>query len=182
MNTGQTILAMGALVLLTTIMLNFYRTFHSSWDTIDSTQLGIDATSIATSLMEHAHGLAFDHVTVDTVVLPGNENLLTSPGDLGVDPGDDPVEDRIEHFNDFDDFNFYDADNPFVIDAAQNGIYHAKFDVYYIDPEVSLTEPTSESFTKRMDMWVWRVQPPPPAAAGIDTVHMWTVMGYHTYY
>ena len=185
MNTGQTILAMGALVLLTTIMLNFYRTFHSSWDTIDSTQLGIDATSLATSLMEHAHGLAFDHVTVDNAVPYNEPNLLTAPEYLGVESGTDPVEDRMEHFNDFDDFNFYDEDNPLVIDAGQNGIYHAIFDVYYVRT-YDLTERVQDgqdpTFVKRMDIRIWREVPPPPSTAGVDTVHMWTVMGYHTYY
>jgi hypothetical protein len=56
MTTGQTLLSMGALVLLTTIMLNFYRIFGANWDTIDSSQLGIDATTIATSYFEIAHG------------------------------------------------------------------------------------------------------------------------------
>jgi hypothetical protein len=182
MTTGQTLLAMGALVLLTTVMLNFYRIFHSSWDTIDSTQIGIDATSIATSLMEYAHGLAFDHVTADTAVTPGNEHLLTAPGSLNVESGTDPVEDRLEHFNDFDDFNFYNENNLLIIDAGQNGIYHARFDVYYVRPE-NVTEKVNErTFAKRMDMWIWRVEPPPPVAAGVDIVHMWTVMGYHAYY
>jgi hypothetical protein len=80
MTTGQTLLAMGALVLLTMIMLNFYRIFGSSWDTLDTSQLGIDATTIGTSFIELAHGLAFDERTDTSFLQAGQENLTYKYG------------------------------------------------------------------------------------------------------
>jgi hypothetical protein len=56
------------------------------------------------------------------------------------------------------------------------------FDVYYVNPTDVTTKVNNRTFTKRMDMKIWREQPPPPPGyAGIDTVYMWTVMGYFSF-
>jgi|GEM_PF-557052 len=184
MTTGQTILAMGALVLLTTIMLNFYRIFSHSWDTVDGTQMGIDATTIATSIFEMAHGLAFDAATdTMTVSVDNKDQWLTAPASLG--PETFPIiEDTLTKFNDFDDFNLYSSNYnnpPLRIDAGANGIYKADFHVYYVQPDDVNVQVWERTFTKRMDIEVWRSEPPPPAGADIDTVRMFTVMGYFTF-
>jgi hypothetical protein len=174
MTTGQTLLAMGALVLLTMIMLNFYRIFGSSWDTLDSSQLGIDATTIGTSFMELVHGLAFDERTDTSFLQTGEENLLTSTANLGPEGSHD---DSLHKFNDFDDFHGHTA----TVNIGDNRVYMVEFDVYYVNPTDVTTMVNNRTFTKRMDMKIWREQPPPPPNAGIDTVSMWTVMGYFSF-
>lgn len=168
MTSGQTMLALGALVLLITIMLNFYRTFSHSWDTIDSTQLGIDATTIATSIMEIAHGLAFDEATDSMFVT--HVSQLTPPDLLGREGMHD---DSLHKFNDFDDFHGYET----KIDAGDNGTFKARFEVSYVDPH-SLDEVQYRTFAKRLDMWIWRYEPPHPPGFENDTLYMYTIMGY----
>ena len=183
MTTGQTMLAVGALALLTTIMLNFYSIFNSQWETVDVAEMGIDATTIATSFMEFAHGLSFDeNVPVSDV------SELTHPDNLGPDPGpsidgvDDPeiVEwnqqnGNIHVFNDFDDLNGYKI----LTDAGQGGVFEVEFEVSYVDPDDVTTKVGYRTFTKRLDVIVRRVSPPPPTSGGVETVSMWTVMGYY---
>jgi hypothetical protein len=173
MTTGQTLLSMGALVLLTTIMLNFYRIFGANWDTIDSSQLGIDATTIATSYFEIAHGLAFDHAVLDTSVIVTSASDLTPVGSLGRESGKNSPAD----FTDFDDFHEYTD----IITVTGFGTYNATFDVYYVDPSDVTVPAGNRTYAKRMDLRVWRVDPPPLPGAGIDTVRMWTVMAYFSF-
>ncbi len=172
MTTGQTMLAVGALVLLTTIMLNFYRIFSHSWDTVDGTQMGIDATTIATSFMEIAHGLSFDEISDTTYIQDLNQ--LTPPGDLGRDGAHD---DSLHKFNDFDDFHDFET----TVDAGENGIYGARFEVNYVEPTDVMTSVNYRTYTKRLDMWIWREHPPPPTGMDQDSLHMFTVMGYFTF-
>jgi hypothetical protein len=183
MTTGQTMLAVGALVLLTTIMLNFYRVFSHQWVTIEETQIGIDATTVATSLFEFAHGLAFDQSSPVSSV-----NELTDPVNFGPDPdplGETDVEiiewnnptGNIYVFDDFDDLHGYEIE----IDAGYGHVYRAEFEVYYIEPSDVTQKSISKTYTKRMDLSIWRETPPPPTGADIDTVRMWTVMGYFTF-
>ena len=165
---------MGALVLLTTIMLNFYKIFSGNWETLDGTQIGIDATSLATSYFEIAHGLAFDIETYDTLKNITSPSQLTKPDELGPDEGNFD----ISTFNDFDDFHGYSD----TTHLPGLGTYVAEFEVYYVNP-LDVTEKISNSrrFTKRMNLKIWRDHPPPPSGGGIDTLRMFTVMGYFNF-
>jgi len=174
MTTGQTILAMGALVLMTTIMLNFYRVFSGNWDTLDSSQMGIDATTIATSYMEIAHGLSFDRkVLYEDVVVQDPATDLTFPTDFG-------PPDSVQYVSDFTVFDYFDG----VSDTTTIpglGTYVAEFDVYYVQPNDVHQISNNQTFLKRMDIEIWRIEPPPPPGSGVDRVSMWTVMGYFTF-
>jgi hypothetical protein len=174
MTTGQTLLALGALVLLTMIMLNFYRIFGSSWDTLDTSQLGIDATTIGTSFIELAHGLAFDEITDTSFLQADQANLLTASANLGPDGSTD---DSLHTFNDFDDFHGHIS----TVNIGENRVFMVGFDVYYVNPTDVTTRVNNRTFTKRLDMKIWREQPPPPPGTGIDTVYMWTLMGYFSF-
>jgi hypothetical protein len=174
MNTGQTILALGALILLATIMLNFYGIFNSSWDSIDGTQLGIDATTIATSYMEIVHGLAFDEAVLDANVIVQSEWDFKLPGTFG-------PPDTVTSVNEFTVFDhFHGVRDTTTVPGL--GTYATEFEVHYVLPgnvqEFSLA---NQTYLKRMDMKIWRINPPPPVTAGIDTVRMWTVMGYFSF-
>jgi hypothetical protein len=172
MTTGQTMLAVGALVLLTTIMMNFYRIFGHSWDTVDATQMGIDATTIATSFMEVAHGLSFDEISDTTYIT--NLSQLTAPGSLGREGAHD---DSLHKFNDFDDFHGFETE----VDAGENGTYGARFEVHYVEPTNVMAPVNYRTYTKRLDMWIWRQDPPPPPGFEEDSLSMFTVMGYFTF-
>jgi hypothetical protein len=171
MTTVQTMLAVGALVLLTSIMMNFYRIFYSNWDVLDDAQFGIDATSLATSYFEIAQGLAFDEETYDTLKTITSPSQLTQPWNLGPDAGNYDM----ATFTDFDDFHGY-VDSTTIPGL---GTYMTQFEVYYVDPfDIQQRIDTAPTFAKRMDVKLWRPDHHRAVGAGVDTVRMFTVMGY----
>jgi hypothetical protein len=171
MNTGQTLLTIGAFIFLTTIMLNFYRLVAGTGDTIASGQDGILATTIATSYMELANGMAFDEVTDTSNAALATPTVLTPATSLGAEAG----EDSLSLFNDFDDFNNRD----FVKQAnGTNRSYRVHFDVYYVNPNDINQKSSTQTYVKRMDIKAWRVFPVATSPTEIDTVRNSLAMGY----
>lgn len=171
MNTGQTLLTIGAFMFLTTIMLNFYRLVADTGDTIASGQDGILATTIATSYMELANGMAFDDITDTSNVGLTSTTFLTPASELHTEAG----EDSLDSFNDFDDFNNQD----FMKRAnGTNRTYKVHFDVYYVNPNNVNQKSSVQTYVKRMDIKTWRVFPVATSANEIDTVRNSLVMGY----
>ena len=169
MSSGQTMLTIFAFVLLTSTLNNFYRLLGISGDDISSGQDGILATTIATSYMEVAQGLAFDEKTDTSNAAIGNINVLTAPANLGPDIAD---EDSVQDFNDFDDFD------GFVFQKQANGTgrtYATQFSVDYVDADDISAISGTRTYLKRMDMKTWRTIPPGPKA---DTLRLSLVLGY----
>lgn len=98
MNTGQMIMTIGAMILLSTIMLRV-NTANLTNETIrDQAQYGVLATSIATSIIEEAQSKAFDEKTDTTSVSSFSELSAV----LGFESGE-----TYSTFDDFDDYNGY---------------------------------------------------------------------------
>lgn len=171
MTTGQTILTIGAFMFLTTILLNFYQVVANTGDTIASGQDGILATTIASSYMEIAQGLAFDEITDTSTVALANASALTSPSLLGHDAG----EDSLALYDDFDDFNKVTLDKQAL---GTNRIYRTQFTVSYVNSDNLLQTSSSRTFVKRMDLKTWRIFPPAASAIDLDTVKTSLVLGY----
>jgi hypothetical protein len=171
MNTGQTILTIGAFMFLTTIMTNFYRIVAQTGDTIASGQDGILATTVSTSYMEIAQGLAFDEVTDTSDIAIANPSALTSPLQLHAEAG----EDSLFKFDDFDDFNGQALEKTAT---GSNKRYRTTFTVCYVNPLNILNYSTTRTFLKRMDIKTWRVFPPAESGTQLDTVRLSLVMGY----
>ncbi len=171
MNTGQTILTIGAFMFLTTILLNFYRVVADTGQTIAVGQDGILATTIATSYMEIASGLAFDQVTDTSDIALADPSALTSPGLLRAEAG----EDSLALFNDFDDFSGRVFDRQAT---GTNRIYRTAFTVIYVDPDDVSAKSLTRTFVKRMDLKTWRIFPPAADPTEIDTVRTSLVLGY----
>ncbi len=170
-------LTLGAFVLLMTILVTFYRLLAQSGETIDSAQAGITAITLATSIEEIAHGLAFDEATIDSFFTVAEMGNLTDAGALGREnppPAGEPDEDanNIRTFDDFDDFNGIT-----LLDTTQGGTlgkYAASFIVQYVDPaDIDHEEPSKRTFAKRMDIKIWRFYPP-----SADTLTIALVSGY----
>ncbi len=103
MNTGQMLLTIGAIFLLSTVILNVNRGLLTTNTTMISNRYGIMATSLATSMIERAISKAFDEKTDTTEVTSLNQ--LTLPQNLGLDAVESRVDPNI--LDDFDDFNCY---------------------------------------------------------------------------
>ncbi|MBX2989782.1 MAG: hypothetical protein KF749_01295 [Bacteroidetes bacterium] len=170
MSTGQTILTLGAFMLLTTILLNFYSVLAKSSDIVESGQDGILATTLSVSYTEIAQGLAFDDITDTSDAAIGNTNLLTPSAYLGPD---NYLETTIDTFNDFDDFNNFSIEREA---SGTNRRFRTTFKVHYVDPANVNNITTNRTFTKRMDVKTWRTF---PAVSGkVDTLRMSVVLGY----
>jgi hypothetical protein len=171
MNTGQTLLTLGAFIFLTTILMNFYGMVGQTGDTIKSGQDGILGTTIASSYMEIAQGLAFDQITDTSDIALHDPTVLTITAMLGPELG----EDSLSLFNDFDDFNGLEMEKQAIGSECR---YRTKFDVYYVSADDLDLMVGSRTFVKRMDLETWRVFPVPLGLDQTDTVRTSVVLGY----
>ena len=121
MNTGQMMLTIGALILLSTLMLRI-NTIDLQTDTVRAeAQYGVLATSIITSIMEKAKSLAFDAKT-DTNNVTSTNDLTPS---LNLGPG---FGETYDTFNDFDDFHGYTK----VDSSMPSAVFDISCEVFYI--------------------------------------------------
>jgi len=168
---NHTILVIGGFIILTTILTSFYALLGNTGDDISNAQDMILATTIATSYIEVAQGLAFDDVTDTSNVALNNLSALTSAAALGPDLAD---EDSIHKFNDFDDFDGFVSERTAT---GTNRRYVTEFSVYYVNPNDVGQVTTSKTFVKRLDTKTWRSFPPPSGTA-LDTLRLSFVLGY----
>jgi hypothetical protein len=148
MNTGQSLFAIGAMLLLSLTILRVNNNIILTDTVLIDSKFGIIANSIATSLIESATEKFFD---VNTKEGPCNQSALTYP------PGWESGESDPTNFNDFDDFNNYTQ-----TDTVSSVIYFSHCRVSYISPDpddpTSLnTEVSSPTWHKKIDVAVtWR--------------------------
>ena len=100
MNTGQTILTIGAVILLGMNVISTNRTFTQHGAVLQQTEIGIFAVSLATSLLEEAEGKVFDRRSLTDSCLT-NLSQLTPKDSLGPDAGETRTD-----YDDFDDYNW----------------------------------------------------------------------------
>jgi hypothetical protein len=164
-------LTIGAFTVLMTILQNFYGLLGTTGGDITGAQDMILATTLATSYLESAQGMAFDAETDTTNMALGSPSLLTSPSLLGPE---DASEDSIHKFNDFDDFDGFTIERE---SGSAGRRFRTAFTVSYVDPANVNTISSSRTFVKRIDVKSWRSFPPPSGTA-LDTLRMSMVMGY----
>ena len=173
MSTGQTILTIGAFILLTTILQGVYSSIGSIGSDLSGGQDGILATTIATSYTEYANGLSFDQVT------DSSDIALTSPMLLTYPPGPEAGETGFDSFNDFDDLNGF-VDEKLAGGSSRK--YKTLFTVSYVDTSDVSHAVAYRTYLKRLDMKTWRTFPVPSPDEIIDTVKTSVVMGYFHFF
>jgi hypothetical protein len=170
MTSGHTLITIFAFALLATILTNFFDITASVGNSISSGQDGIFLTTLTTSYIEIAQGLAFDAITDTMHARLPNATTLTAPTALGPEAG----EDSLYKFNDFDDFNSFEIEKEVPIG---NRRYRTEFNVVYVEPENVEHIVTYRTFVKRMDLKTWRTHPVADST-GVDTLRVSFVMGY----
>lgn len=170
MSSGHTLITIFAFILLTTIITNFFDVTASVGRSLSSGQDGIFLTTLTTSYIEVAQGMAYDQITDTMHVGLSGVNTLTATTALGPEAGEDSIAD----FNDFDDFNGLTVDKDIY---TTNLRYRTMFTVQYVDPTNPEVTSTTRTFVKRMDLKTWRVFPAPDST-GIDTLKASFVLGY----
>ena len=98
MNTGQSILTIGAMLLLSVLILRVNGSINSSGQYVSTSKIGLTAISLAQSRLEEIKSKAFDEKTVSNV--QSSTSNLTSPAKLGPDAGE-----SYPNFDDIDDYN-----------------------------------------------------------------------------
>jgi len=176
MSTGQMLMTILAMALLTTVLTNFYVIVGDTGSDIARGQEDILETAIATSWAEMAQGLAFDNVTDTSDIAFKNPTALTAPDDLGVD-GSESI-DKDSTFNDFDDFN--GATLTKTAGSTGKG-YTTHFTVSYVDTSNVNAVVNYRTFVKRMDMATWRSIPPPGKNERVDTMHTSIIYSYFNF-
>jgi|GEM_PF-501619 len=111
MNLGQMLMVTGAIVLLGILVLNANTTVYQANDTMYTSEFGVTAVSLATSIVEEAMGKMFDVVVSDSTS-PSlmDSTKLTLPALLGPEAVETEsyrgmVAGKPHDFDDFDDFN-----------------------------------------------------------------------------
>lgn len=123
MNTGQTLLTIGAMYLLSLLILQTNKNFMMTEDVMMNSKFGVLAVSLGTSLIEEASSKAFDANT-DTSAI-SDVNLLTQASGLGPKAGE-----SYPNFNDFDDFNNFSK----IDTTMPSAPFKIQCSVVYINP------------------------------------------------
>lgn len=171
MGTGQMLVTIGAIMLLGTIILTTNRGISNSSEVLLKTSFGLEEVSLATTYIQRANDLAFDENDKNgtLITLPSQ---LTAAASLGYE-NNDPAD-----LDDVDDLNGKPgvADG-FRLDSVDlaTGKYYVKTQVHYVslsnlDPP---TWPTSPTFHKRLDVWVWNSVNGPS-----ERLHMSSILSY----
>jgi hypothetical protein len=169
MNTGQTMLAMGAMMLLSFIVLRFNSIHLTSAQASYNSKFGIVATSLANSLIEEAKDRAFDAKALDSTI------TITSASDFSTTLGKE-IGEIYPDFNDFDDY-----DNLFYIDSLslknpQTGLptkFEIRSTVEYVSDATPWIKSMVKTYHKKIVVSVF-------SSAMMDTVQLGTVFSFWT--
>lgn len=142
MNGGQQILAIGAIVLLSFIVLSFGNTSNNQLETAFFNEGVISGSALAQSLMEEIQSRAFDEATISQAVT--SANYLTSSNSLGPESG----EFDVTSFDDVDDYNGYTKTDS----LSRMGNFTASVTIYYIEEMNPEVKSLSKTFSKRIDI------------------------------
>lgn len=154
MNTGQTMITIGAMLLLAVTVLRVNQGFNNTTNVLTESKLRVLAVSVATSIIEEATSKSFDNNS-DTVSLSATSSL-TAVNSLGLDGSENSANHKT--LNDFDDYKCYKT-NP-MIDSIRifsntpKMQFKAFIDVYYINPTTPTVKSTTPTWHKKMDIKV----------------------------
>jgi hypothetical protein len=144
MGTGQTILTVGAIVLLGTSIVSVNRTFTNTGTALQQTEIAIYATTLGTSLIEEAQGKAFDENTMFTGAPLIRANM--TPGAALGPEGGELYADTSNAFDDFDDYNGF-RDTVSVTGVER---FLRTAEVFYVNTYAPDTEVPGPTWLKKM--------------------------------
>jgi hypothetical protein len=147
MGLGQTLLGVGALVLLGTAILMMNNTTLDSGTAIEATEYMIMATSLGISQIESASGKAFDENTV------GSDVNATSS--LSINLGPDGTEVSEASFDDYDDYNglLKPVNGDTVNFRSANFVIRDSVDYVTITSN-AVAKSLARTYHKRLRVWV----------------------------
>lgn len=158
MGLGQTLITVGAIMLLSLVILRVNNNFLSTSDTLLNSKYGVLAVSLATSMIEEASGKAFDEKTDTTSV-----SLTSQLSTIGTDAGE-----VYPNYDDFDDFH-----NLTKIDSTlPTERFTIRCRVAYINPSNPNGTSAQKTWHKRINVFVTTKSMPG------DTIKMSSIFSY----
>jgi hypothetical protein len=179
---GQTMLTIGALVLLGLTVFSVNSNTLQHGVILNQTEIGVYAVSLATSYIQLASGMNFDEKTILGAIKGGDPatstNLSTT---LERETGETANNEKT--FDDFDDFNNFAKTD--LIEGVDNFTTSAK--VYYIDPASPDAAIGGPTFFKRIDVktfgtlgrGVFEETGATASSKGIDTIRLSYIFSYY---
>ncbi len=137
MGTSQMLLAIGAMLLLSVIVLRMNTSMINTDDITTSSQMNIHAQEVANSVIAEAATKRFDEKSTYSI---SNGAVLTKIKDLGPDSGE--RDSTSKYFDDFDDYNGFKFKT-----AAGESVYVS---VFYIEPDNIDSVSSNRTFYKKM--------------------------------
>jgi hypothetical protein len=180
MNTGQTMLTILALALLSVITMRYYSTMGMSGRNISTTNAAFTATTVATSVLELIENCGFDAYT-DTATTAKDSTRFTKPNALTFEAVNGENDSLWRNYDDIDDFNGRTLE---ITPGWMNEVYKAYVKVYYVNPygDISVPVTSAPTYLKRIDVKVWRSYPVVDTKESIfDTVRVSNLHGYFFY-
>ncbi len=144
MGTGQTIITIGALVLLSMAILNLNNNIANSDFSLAQNRYRLEALSIMSTYTEQGSQYFFDEASTDTTSAKDLVDF-TDPAFLGFEANDLGV------IDDFDDYNGH-----VLLDTAESGIvYRVWFEVDYVELSGDTISPSIvRTYHKRMRIFM----------------------------
>ncbi len=151
MNTGQTLITMGALILITITILNFHRNMIGIDDALDYNRFRLEALSVLTSRIEQASQYFFDEASTD-VTNSTTLNDFVTPNALGWDSGDNNLIDDID-----------DLHGTTIADTGRSGvIYSVMYTIDYVTLSgTNIVHSNVKTYHKRINIDVFDSFTPP---------------------
>jgi len=160
MNTGQMMITLGAMILLSVVILRVTTNFMSTDILLMEAKFGVLAVSLATSMVEEATGKSFDEESDSGTVLS-----LSDLSDIGPDAGE-----VYPYFDDFDDYhNFVKIDS-----SMPSAIYKVECNVDYVSPLNLDGSTAAKTWHKKLTVLVTTISSP-------DTIKLETIYSYFYY-
>jgi hypothetical protein len=168
MNTGQSILTLAALMLLTMVASRINFSILQTQEVMQNSKFGLAAISLATSVIEEASKEAFDEQSIDSMLItPAG---LTAYNQLGPDGVWEYIYGYFGYsggFDDFDDWSAYQLRDTTLMSAH----YDLRCVINYIDaanPDVAVT---TKTFHKKLTVLV-------SSPSMKDTIRLSTIYSY----
>jgi hypothetical protein len=163
----QMLLALGAMILLSILIINVNKTSLFTEDVMYDSNFGITATSIASSVIEDASKKRFDHIFYEGDSVVTNVASFTTPGNLGIETGEDITNPLT--FDDFDDYKGYTT----VDSTMPTATFNILCDVNYVDPLYPDIPVNTQTWSKKISVKVW-------SKSMKDTMVMSSIYSYWT--
>jgi len=160
MNTGQMMITLGAMILLSVVILRVTNNFMHTDVLLMESKFGVLGVSLATSMMEEAKGKSFDDLSDSGSVLE-----LKDLTEIGPESGE-----VYPFFDDFDDY-----DNFVLIDSTMpSALFKLECEVDFVEPENLNGFSTKKTWHKKMIVTVTTPSSP-------DTIKLETIYSYFYY-